>query len=227
MPRDPFKPLLEDEQRFVFHYLREGAVPEKAHVAERKARLPKGAGAQMLKRRHVTAEIERRKALVEFEEHKQIARDKAKIAAEEDARHSVTLDKLEKALDGVVSLDPKEHGSVVLEGIRLGLVYTGTIRNGNMVRLVVEDPNKTKDTPEDQNPSNAFYRSIFSAMPQGAIPDEAHPLLPDTKPAALDPLAPMPPPPVLKVQPEAAPAPPPAKKPAGKSKLNTAEISFT
>lgn len=226
MPRDPFKPLLEDEQRFVFHYLRLGAVPEKAYLAEKKARLPKGTGDKMLKRRHVIDEIDRRKALVEFEEHKIIARDKAKLAAEEDARHSVTLDKLEKALDGVISLDAKEHGSVVLEGIRLGLVYTGTIRNGNMVRLVVEDPNKTKDTPEDQNPANAFYRSIFSSMAQSDIPAEAHPLLPDVKPATLDPTAPLPPPPVLKTEPQ-PPAQPPAKKPAGKSKLNAAEITFT
>jgi hypothetical protein len=226
MPRDPFKPLLEDEQRFVYHYLRLGAVPEKAYLAEQKAKLPKGTGAKMLKRRHVIDEIDRRKALVEFEEHKIIARDKAKLAAEEDARHSVTLDKLEKALDGVISLDAKEHGTVVLEAIRLGLVYTGTIRNGNMVRLVVEDPNKTKDTPEDQNPSGSFYRSIFNAMPQGDIRAEAHPLLPDIMPAVLDPTAPLPPPPVLKTDPE-PPPPPPVKKPAGKSKLNTAEITFT
>ena len=224
MPRDVFKELSRDEQRFVFHYLREGATQEAIPMAERKCRLAKGLGKAMLTRRHVQEEIARRKALVEFEEHKQIARDKARLAEEEDkrikeeeARRQVTQKKLEEALAGLVELDPKLHGAIVLQGIKLGFVYTGTIRDGRIVRMATEEPTKPQEDTEDQNPANLFYRSIFANKLQAEIQTEASPILPTDKPAFLDPSATLPPPPLLKIPPPSPAPEKPAKPKSGKN----------
>lgn len=181
MPRDPFLPLTRDEQKFVFHYLREGAVPEVAYIAERKCRLKKGTGALMLKRKHVALEIQRRKASVELEENLLIARDKAKLAEERDAADKVTMEKIERALDGVLKLNPETHGSVVLSAVSLGLVYQGTIRTGRAERVIPIDPTKSGKADAELP---GFYSSIFAEMQateqQKADAVGAAPLMPDT-----------------------------------------------
>lgn len=227
MPRDPFLPLTRQEQRFVIHYLREGATPEVLEIAERKARLKKGDGKAMLRRKHVVDEIRRRQILVEYEENRLIAKDKIAVAQRDDERDLVTLHKIESALDKVIALDAKDHGQVVLKAIELGLIYTGSIRDGNKVKIQTVDPlglDKPKDEPTDQpTKEDGFYRSIFANLKEGttsAVPVqlEPAPLMPaDDKPK-----------PVPDV-PITAPTPKPAAKPpAPKPKKNEApQIEIT
>jgi len=228
MPRDPFLPLNRQEQRFVIHYLREGATPEVAHIAERKARLKKGEGANLLRRKHIQEEIHRRKVLVEFEENRLIAKDSIEKAAAIDERDKVTLHKIESALDKVIALDPEKHGQTVLKGIELGLIYTGSIRDGNKVKLQVVDPlGQEKEKPDDgemKPREEGFYASIFSAMKDtgsgsGGTPAAVAPaeLMPEEEPV---PAAPKP------------PAPPAAKatavaKPAAAAKKTAPQIEIT
>lgn len=229
MPRDPFKPLTIDEQRLVIHYLREGATPEVLPIAERKARLKKGEGASILRRRHVQEEIGRRQRLVEYEENKLIAKDKVAVAQRDDERDLVTLHKIEAALDKVIALDAKDHGQVVLKAIELGLIYTGSIRDGNKVKISTIDPlgqDKPKeDEPTDTpNKEDGFYRSIFANMKgeTSVVPaqSEPAPLMPaDDKPK---------PPPTVPVPPQAPKAAPAPKPPAPKPKKQEApEIEIT
>ena len=212
MPREVFKSLTAQEQKFIFHFLREGAVEEHIYIVEKKARIPRGDGIKLLRRKHVALEIERRKAQVELEQAKVIARDQNRIAEEEDRRQSVTLDKIEKKLDELIALDPKTHGALVLSAIQTGLVYTGTIRTGRMERLL------PPQTPPDGNlpqGGNGFYESVFDRMraEQGEIaaaPVEAAPILPESAPG--QPVAAVPVSPVAPVA--AAPRQPAAPRPA-------------
>lgn len=210
MPRDPFKPLLEKEQKFVFHYIREGCADEKLNLVARRCRLPMDEAKSMLRRAHVQEEIRRRRALVEFEEHKLIARDKTALAREEDERDRVTLSKAEKALNGVLTLEAKDHGAIILKAVELALVYTGTIRNGNTVKLNKGDLEPGQNPlaaapPEAAGPS--FYRSIFAAERDDAEATAPEPVEP---PAPLIPDLDTPRP---KPQPKAKPAPVSPKKP--------------
>ena len=224
--KDAFKPTTLDEQRFIFHFLRESVSSEneaeQIRWAERKSRIKQGMGEKFLKRPHVQQEIQRRRAQVELEQARLIARDQAKLAAEDDKRKTVTLDKLEAALDGVVNLDPEKHGGTVLEAIRLGLVYTGTINDGNRKRVVPADPTTPENSPAGEG---GFYQSIFHGMRQGEVPADAMPLMPEEAPAALMPDQPAPKPPVLRVNQPASPVPPSAGNP--KSKKSSLEIKIT
>lgn len=205
MPRDPFKPLTPQEQAFVFHWVREGCHVENMAVVERKAKVPKGKGLSILQREHVHREIEARKALVELEQARLIARDQNRAAEKDDKRREVTLDKIEARLDEVMQLDVKTHGSLVLAAIHTGLVYTGVIRNKNMERTIpVKDP--TGDL--GNTASNNVYSSIFSDMRAEA----AHIAQLDQTPAPLNPsdrpaLPPVAPPPPRPPAPKAVPAP--------------------
>jgi hypothetical protein len=226
--KDAFKGLTLDEQRFVFHFLRESVSSENENEqirwAERKSRIAQGMGEKFLKREHVQQEIQRRRAQVELEQARLIARDQAKLAAEEDKRKTVTLDKLEAALDGVVNLNPEKHGSTVLAAIQLGLVYTGTIRNGKQARVTPAET--TSENSSDG--SDDIYKSVFSKMREENEPSPAtyaQPIFPEESPAALMPDQPAPRPPVLRVNQPAAPAPPLAGNP--KSKKNSLEIKIT
>ena len=171
--KDVFKVLTPYEQRFIFHYLREsvsaGSESEQIRWAERKCKLAVGTGQTFLKRPHVQQELARRKAQVELEQARLIARDEAKLAEEADRRKTVTLDKLEAALDGVVSLDPKTHGSTVLAAIQLGLIYTGTIRNGKQERV---SPTETPDEKAGDG-GDDIYKSVFAKMREENEPPHA------------------------------------------------------
>lgn len=201
-----FRSLTAQQQKFIFHFLREGGVEENIWVAEKKSRLPKGEGVRLYKLKHVRAEIDRRKAQVELEEAKQIARDKSGLAREEDTRQKVTLDKVEAKLDSLLALDPKTHGSLVLATIQTALVYTGTIRSGKMERMLPPPDPEGKDGAGTA--TGNFYDSIFDPMrakqdltaPAPLMPEDA----PKTSPA---PKAPVPP----AATPKAAPAGPEAK----------------
>lgn len=220
MPRDSFKPLTAQEQRFVIHFLREGAAEENLHNAARKARITEKEGKAILRRKHVQEEIHRRKVLVEFEENRLIARDNIGAAKQVDEAELVTLHKVEKALDGVLKLEAEKHGSTVLKAVELALIYTGTIRDGNKVKLQTVDPlgqDKSKSDEGEQAPREVgFYSSIFADMKKdgndgGAAPAAAvaaAPLMPDEVEAA----KPAPKPPVpAPAKPAKAPAP--SKKP--------------
>lgn len=223
MPRDPFKPLTVPEQRFVIHYLREGATPEVAYIAERKARLKKGEASGFLRRKHVLEEIARRQRLVEFEENRLIAKEKIGLAQQAEERDRVTLDKIEGALDKVIKLDPEKHGGTVLEAIRLGLVYTGTIRDGRRERVIPPDPAKAESGDVG---GSSFYQSIFSDLRSGdavgpglaAAAPEPAPLMPEDD-------RPKPPPTIPVVRTAAAVAAKPAARPdprqASPAKKNT------
>lgn len=211
MPRKDV-PLTVHEHRFVLHYLREGAAPEVVHIAERKARLKKGEGAHMLRRRHVQEEIHRRKILVEYEENRLIAKDNVAVVQRDDERDLVTLHKIEQALDKVLQLEAKDHGPTVLKAIELGLVYTGAIRDGNKVKLNVVDPlgqDKAKPDDGDQHVRElGFYQSIFSGVKPSA---EGQAAQAQVEPAPLMPEDDKPKPPPTIPAPPSAPQKPTAK----------------
>lgn len=217
MPADDgFKVLSAVEQKFIRHYIRAGATEDRIAEAERKARINKGQGADMLRRKYkgrfyVQDEIERRKAMVEIEQAKIDARDISRVIQEDDQRERVTLKALEKALASIVGLEPKEHGHLVMEAIKLGLVYTGTIRDGRRERTVPAEASTGAD--EEENAKPGFYQSIFDAMRKDAAPDQEAVQEPrDLMPATVEVHAP---PPKIKLQ-APAPKPAPASTPAAK-----------
>jgi hypothetical protein len=238
MPRDRFMPLTGDEQRFVFHICREGGAPEKASVAERRARLKKGEGAVMLKRRHVAEEIQRRMGAILFEENRLIAKGNVAAAAEEAERDRVTLSNAERALARVINLDAKSHGSVILEAVRLALVYTGTIKDGNRERIGAL---KSADGSDPVKANDGVYRSIFDSMREGeayqvSSLDEPAPLIPGDMPPDLPVIGSQAAPPAPKTPPAPAaaavtPVPepkptPPRVSPAKPSKSLKTEIDI-
>jgi len=227
MPPRKDVPLTVHEQRFVIHYIREGAAPEVAYIAERKARLKKGEGEKMLRRRHVQEEIHRRKILVEYEENRLIAKDNVATVQRDDERDLVTLHKIESALDKVIALDAEKHGTTVLKAIELGLIYTGSIRDGNKVKLSTIDPlgtdkNTKPDDGEMKPREDGFYTSIFANMKaDGAAAPPAEPVEPAELMPAEDP-KPLPTVPVV-----AATPPKPAPKPAAKKEIKPPQIEIT
>lgn len=215
MPRDPTLPLNRQEQRFVIHFLREGATPEVVHIAERKARMKAGEGKKVLRRKHVQEEIHRRKVLVEYEENRLIAKDSIDAAKRDDERDMVTLHKIESALDKVIALDAEKHGQTVLKAIELGLIYTGSIRDGNKVKLSTVDPlGQDKGKPDDgemKPREEGFYASIFAGMKAGGDGNggaavAAAPLMPEEEDSPAPPKPPVPPPAPAKPAPTAKPA---------------------
>lgn len=229
MPRDPFMPLTRDEQRFVIHYIREGSTPEVVHIAERLARLKKGEGAKIVKRKHVQEELQRRKVMVEFEENRLIAKDMVAKQAADKERDIVTLNKIETALDKVIALDAEKHGPVVLKAIELGLIHVGSIRDGNRVKIRTDDPlgqdGKNVTAPEGEEVRTiGFYESIFSSVKNdpaaSAAPAalEPAPLMPESKPAG---------PPTIPVTVPAKPKPSAPPPPAKKEKPAPADVEIT
>jgi hypothetical protein len=210
MPRESFKSLSAQEQKLIFHFLREGGVEERIEIVERKARIPRGQGLKIIRRRHVAEEIARRKAQVELEQSKLIARDQNRAAEDEDKRQSVTLDKIERKLDKLLELDPEKHGSLVLSAIQTGLVYTGTIRNGRMERTA---PPIAPAGTEAAGEVTSFYDSVFDRMraAQGEIAPA--PVMPGA--STPEPIAP-PPAPIRPAQPPRPAAAPHTTKPPQK-----------
>lgn len=188
MPREVFRSLTAQEQKFIFHFLREGGVEENIWIVEKKARLPKGTGQQLYKRKHVQAEIERRKAQVELEQAKLIARDQNRAADEREKRQAITLDKIERKLDEFFSLNIKEHGALVHSVLQTALVYSGVIKSGRMERTApVDAGNKEKEATA----GGGYYDSVFDALRAAQEKVEPAPLQPDTPGAHT---APQPPP---------------------------------
>ena len=228
MPRDPFKPLTPQEQATVFHYVREGCHEENLRIVERKAKLPKGKGLEIVRRKHVAQEIERRKAMVEMEQARLIARDQNRNAEAEDRRQRVTLDKLEKTLDRVLDLDPKTHSGAVLEGVRIGLVYAGIAKSGKLERVIpVKHP---EGETQEGEVGDGMYRSVFASLaadvpaapePAQLLPGEAGSQQP---PASSPPVAPLK---VPAVQQPAASGQRPAEKPVQPVQAQQPEIQFS
>lgn len=165
MPRDPFKPLNEKEQRFVHHFVRERYAEAALALVARKCRIPEDEAQRIYKRTHVQAEIQRRKSHIEIEEDRLIARERVHQEEADNRRDQVSLNDAEKAIKAVLSLDPAEHSSAVLEAVKLVMVYTGTIRDGNRVKIATGalDPGQTPlAQPAPVNPGPSFYESIFA-----------------------------------------------------------------
>lgn len=165
MPRDPFKPLNEKEQRFVHHFVREHYAEAAMALVARKCRIPEDEAQRIWKRTHVQAEIQRRKSHIEIEEDRLIARERVQQAEADNRRDQVSLNDAERAIKGVLSLDPKEHSAAVLDAVRLVMVYTGTIRDGNRVKIT-PGALEAGQTPLAQlapeAPGPSFYQSIFA-----------------------------------------------------------------
>ena len=165
MPRDPFKPLNEKEQRFVHHFVREHYAEAAMALVARKCRIPEDEAQRIWKRAHVQAEIQRRKSHIEVEEDRLIARERVRQEEADNRRDQVSLNDAEKAIKAVLTLDPAEHSSAVLEAVKLVMVYTGTIRDGNRVKIATGalDPGQTPlAQPVPANPGPSFYESIFA-----------------------------------------------------------------
>lgn len=207
MARETFRPMTADEQKFIRHFCRLGATEDRTEEAERLARLKRGAGAKMLKLRHVAEEISRRKAMLESEQAVLDARDLNRRELEEEKRQTITLDRVESKLYKLLELDPEKYGALVHQVIQTCLVYTGTIRNGNMMRTIPADP--TLEANRTSATESSFYRSIFQPLRAGETPtdssgltgvsdrlDGASPIYPDQPPPSLNPdtpRAPLPP----------------------------------
>ncbi len=203
MPRDPFKPLNEKEQRFVHHFVREHYAEAALALVARKCRIPEDEAQRIYKRTHVQAEIQRRKSHIEIEEDRLIARERVHQEEADSRRDQVSLNDAERAIKGVLNLDPAEHSSAVLEAVKLVMVYTGTIRDGNRVKVAAGslDAGQTPlAQPAPDNPGPSFYESIFAVEREAPAENTA----PAPAPAPLFP--------------EAAPAPPKAAQPAQPSR---------
>jgi hypothetical protein len=231
MPRNEFKPLLGKEQKFVFHFAREGFDEDKLNLVERACRLKTGEGRQMLRRGHVQKEINRRRIAIEFEENRLIAKDKARIADEDREAAIVTPRKLEAALSDLVDI-PKNADAASLaikqRAIELGLIYIGKIRDGNRIRMhELEAPKPQPTTTGETAPEkleDGFYRSIFAGMEVSAAPGPAV----QVAPVPLMPEGPPPEPvkPVLQVaSPPFVPRPP--APPSSSTPKKKREVSFT
>lgn len=223
MPRDVCKPLNPEEQRFTFHFAREGFHEERMSVVERKARLKKGAGAFILRRQHVQRDLAQKKAMVDLEQARLIARDQNRAAEKEDARQQVTLDKLEKKLDELLALDPETHGALVHEVIKTGLVYAGVVRAGRLERV----PPIRRGEDEAQGQAESIYRSVFAGLrqdhPAGAEAVEAAPLMPEDPAVSVPPAEPLPKPPLPR-----PPKPPVhAEKPSARKDGDVPEIEIS
>lgn len=219
---DPFKPLNQKEQRFVHHFVREHYAEEAMRLVARKCRIEEDEAWRIYKRVHVQAEINRRRLSIEFEEDRLIARERVHQAEADTARDQVSLNDAERAIKAVLTLDPKEHSSAVLEAVKLVMVYTGTIRDGNRVKiqagtLEAGQTPLAQPPPESQGPS--FYQSIFAAERESA----AAPPAPVEPPAPMFPEPEAPPP----ERPKAAPPAPKAAVPPKKSSAKPLDVEIT
>ncbi len=192
MPRDPFKPLNEKEQRFVHHFVREHYAEAAMALVARKCRIPEDEAQRIWKRAHVQAEIQRRKSHIEVEEDRLIARERVQQAEADNRRDQVSLNDAEKAIKAVLTLDPAEHSSAVLEAVKLVMVYTGTIRDGNRVKIAtgsLEAAQTPLAQPAPVNGGPSFYESIFAVEREtpaedGAAAPAPAPLFPADAPEA-------------------------------------------
>ena len=223
MPETPkperFNPLDEDEQRFCFHFAREGFLEERMVIVERKSRLKAGTGKQFLRRRRVIEELRKQKKLIDVEQARLIARDHDRGAEKEDLQQDVTVKLVEGKLRKLLDLDPVTHGALVHGAIQTALVYAGVVRKGNFERTIpVKDP--TGDTGHVA--AEGFYQSIFSELRSGPGTLET-----GEAPAPLDPTDKQarPPAPLSPRAEPSPPPPPPAVSPVTDSTQPEIEIS--
>ena len=185
-----------DELRFIRHYVDEGAIRTKVAVAEKKARVPAGAGAKFLKKKRVQNEIKRRMEPIRLAEQSQkvvgavvatvTAKLTAKTAAAEaaaaaadkeltaimalPAMYKVDTVRLEDALMRLaIGLDPTLHPQVKLDAIKAGLVVAGVMEWGSTKRSAPLDMPDSPGTP-------GMYQSLairVQAEKAAAVPAEA------------------------------------------------------
>jgi hypothetical protein len=212
LPRRPHK--LTDTEReqwfvslFIYTY---GANLSELAACEKRAGLPVGRGAKILKRKSVKAEIEKRTEPILKEQIRQEvlspAVAKAAVFHQEQLSNKVSgiqYKKLEREvlihelMCGVVGLDwnlwPKEK----LDVIKAGLVLDGILEGNSLGR-------RTASLEPSQESAGGIYTSLFNRQALKPAPEPITPQnVSNDEPADLYPVAPEPPPP-----PEASTSPP-------------------
>lgn len=172
MPTYTDRLLSADEQKFVRFYVKYRDIEE----AAQHARLKKGTGKRMFQRPAVREDIDRRIGMIEKEETIQDVRS-MHLAAEV----------LDVELKNVCQLDPKLHGSLKMEGLRLAYIVTGRLKDRNLeaVGLPALGAGQQEGMP-------AFYQQMFQhqvtthtiTANHEAPPKTPEPMVIDVTPAA-------------------------------------------
>jgi hypothetical protein len=164
--------LTSEEQRLVRHYIREGGTEDKLARAARKTKITLEKAQTLLKRIHVAEELARRRHLLEYEQAKLDAADLNRRESEEDKRIDLTEKLIFEEMRDLIRTPAKKLGDghkAKSELLRLAAVFTGTIRDGRLERLL----------PPDQGPGSGgggpvIYQDVFTRMAlqaQGGVAD--------------------------------------------------------
>lgn len=221
----------EKERRFISLYVERGAVAEKIPYCERRATLKAGAGAKILRRKSVKAEIKRLVFPIRAAQAQQAtitqAVEKAKEVYAQELNTRLALIKLHqldadvmigRLMQGVVGLDINRQPEQVLEYIKTALVVKGTIESGRARRI----------TPPENGSSErqgGIYMSLFNRLALNPKKDEPAPpppaddvrdLFPGSTPRAM--------PPEDSLPPSGEAIDEPEQKPKAKSNIITVEV---
>lgn len=143
-------------EKIVQQYIKEGAVPEKMAVVEKRFRLKKGAVAKVLKLKAVQAALQARLGPLQMEQQRQqmvgdaVAEVTAKLERENQefkaqigdikAVSNIRVTGNEELLEQrlmqlVLGLDMKKHPSTILDALKTSFVVAGVMRQGNTERV--------------------------------------------------------------------------------------------
>ncbi len=193
-PKD--RTLTGQEQLLIRYYVREGGTADRIPRAARKLKITPERATAILRRTHVQEEVARRLAMLQFEQARLDARDIQRREHEDDENIRVTEAKVFRQLNQLIEADPTHLTSghkLKAEFLRLALVVTGTIKDGNIERLIPPEGQAGRHGPN-------IYSSMFGIQPEHEpaadvaelYPDEPTP--PEDRPApANQPEAPAPP----------------------------------
>lgn len=173
------KKLPADEERFVRCYIKEGGVEEKLPEAEKRARLKKGAGAQLLKKKRVADEVRVRMEPVRLEQMKQqmladaVEQVTADLKAKADAAEKTLKEVLDVPLIPVmgnetridhelmrlVQLCPEKYGGIKLAAIKTAYVVAGLMEQGTTRRVIPAEG-------KGEVPGGGVYQNLFDRQRQ-------------------------------------------------------------
>lgn len=174
------KKLPADEERFVRCYIKEGGVEEKLPEAEKRARLKKGAGAQLLKKKRVADAVRERMEPVRLEQMKQkmladaVEQVTADLKAKADAAENKLAEVLnipripvqgnelviEEELMRLVQLCPEKYGGIKLAAIKTAFVVAGLMEQGTTRRVA---PAEGKN---EGSAGGGVYQNLFDRQRQ-------------------------------------------------------------
>lgn len=165
--------LTSEEQRLIRKLIRQGGTEDMLPRAARAAKMPLEKAQKILKRVHVQEEVRRRQRLIEFEQAKIDAADICRREDEDEKQIRVTEEKIYRQFNKLLEVEAEKLTNghkLKAEFLKLGLVITGTIRNGKLERL----------TPPEGGSASipTMYESTFERAAQAAQP-EAAPLYPE------------------------------------------------